>query len=136
MPEAPTGLKRARGAYVPFRGSAWVDDLRHVLSSSGCAGRRTGFPGAGGRRSVPVQALGSVEKEIRKTECLAGRPLLDVVAALQKAGKISESDVAVWKAMVYLRNVFSHPSTQDNRKRDEAVDQLAFIATLLNRLFK
>jgi hypothetical protein len=80
--------------------------------------------------------LGLLKKKSAKPNALTDAPFMDLVAALQKAGKIPEGDMDAWKAMVYLRNRFSHPTAQDIRPRDEGVKQLAYIAELLNRLFK
>jgi len=54
----------------------------------------------------------------------------------RRAGRIPKGDLAAWKSMVFLRNRSSHPTSQVIRTRDEAVRQLAYVADLLNRLFK
>jgi hypothetical protein len=80
--------------------------------------------------------LGLLKKKSAKPNAFPDSPFVELVAALQKAGKIPKGDSAAWKSMVGLRNVFSHPSQQYIRTRQEAVTQLASIAELLNRLFK
>lgn len=80
--------------------------------------------------------LGLLKKKSSKPNAFPDSPFVDLVAALQKAGKIPKGDVAAWKSMVCLRNVFSHPTQQHIRTRHEAISQLAYIASLLNRLFK
>jgi hypothetical protein len=88
---------------------------------------------------LPLAAL-ATEQGFRVLEAGARhrckQPFMDLVAALQKAGKIPEGDMDAWKAMVYLRNRSSHPTAQDIRPRDKGIEQLAYIAELLNRLFK
>lgn len=80
--------------------------------------------------------LGLLKKKSAKPNAYPDSPFVELVAALQKAGKIPEGDLDAWKSMVYLRNVFSHPTSQSIRKRQEAITQLTSIAELLNRLFK
>ena len=79
--------------------------------------------------------LGLVKKNSAKPHALPDAHFVELVGALHEAGKIPESDVAAWKAMVYLRNVFSHAADQYIRKRHEAIEQLAYVAEMLNRLF-
>lgn len=80
--------------------------------------------------------LGLLKKKSAKPNAFPDSPFVDLVAALQKAGRIPKGDLAAWKSMVSLRNLFSHPTSQDIRTRHEAIEQLAYIAELLNRLFK
>ena len=80
--------------------------------------------------------LGLLKKKSAKPNAFPDSPFVDLVAALQKAGKIPKRDFDVWKSMVFVRNRSSHPTSQIIRTRDEAVGQLAYIAELLNRLFQ
>lgn len=80
--------------------------------------------------------LGLLKKKSAKPNAFPDAPFVDLVGALQKAGKIPEGDVAAWKSMVGLRNLFSHSTSQTIRERHSAIEQLAYIAELLNRLFK
>ena len=80
--------------------------------------------------------LGLLKKKSAKPNAFPDSHFVDLVAALQKAGKLPKGDVAAWKSMVSLRNLYSHPTCQYIRKRHEAIAQLAYIAELLNRLFK
>lgn len=80
--------------------------------------------------------LGLLKRKSAKPNAFPDSPFVDLVAALQKAGRIPKGDLAAWKSMVSLRNMFSHPKSQYIRNRDEAIEQLAYIAELLNRLFK
>ena len=80
--------------------------------------------------------LGLLKKKSAKPNAFPDSPFVDVVAALQKAGRIPNGDLAAWKSMVSLRNLFSHPTSQCIRNRQAAIEQLAYIAELLNRLFK
>ncbi|HEY5909376.1 MAG TPA: hypothetical protein VJA21_02100, partial [Verrucomicrobiae bacterium] len=77
-----------------------------------------------------------LKKKSSKPNSFPDYPFVDLVAALQKAGRIPRGDLAAWKSMVSLRNLVSHPTSQSIRKRDEAIGQLTYIAELLNRLFK
>ena len=80
--------------------------------------------------------LGLLKKKSAKPNAFPDAPFVDLVAALQKAGRIPNGDLAAWKSMVSLRNLFSHPTSQCIRNRQEAIEQLAYIVELLNRLFK
>ena len=80
--------------------------------------------------------LGLPKKKSAKASAFPDSPFVDLVAELQKAGRIPKGDLAAWKSMVFLRNRSSHPTSQVIRTRDEAVRQLAYVADLLNRLFK
>lgn len=80
--------------------------------------------------------LGLLKKKSAKPNAFPDSPFVELVAALRKAGKIPKGDLDAWKSMVSLRNLFSHPTQQYIRKRHEAIGQLAYIADLLNRLFK
>jgi hypothetical protein len=80
--------------------------------------------------------LALFERKSAKLNAFTAAPLVNLVGALHKAGKIPEADVAAWKAMVGLRNRYSHPTDQYIRKRHDAIEQLAYVAELLNRLFK
>jgi len=89
---------------------------------------------AGGRHRCKHLRL--LKKKSAKPNALPEAPFVYLVAALQKAGGIPKGDLAAWRYMVNLRNQFSHPTSQSIRTRDEAIEQLAYIAELLNRLFK
>lgn len=80
--------------------------------------------------------LGLLKRKSAKATAFPDSPFVDVVAALQKAGTIPKADLDVWRSMVTLRNNFSHSTSQSIRARHEAIEQLAYIAELLNRLFK
>ncbi len=80
--------------------------------------------------------LGLLKKKSAKPNAFPDSPFVDLVAALQKAGRIPSGDLAAWKSMVSLRNLFSHPKSQSIRNRDEAIGQLTYTAELLNRLFR
>jgi len=55
---------------------------------------------------------------------------------LHKAKEIPQKDLGTWRSMVGLRNSFSHRTAATIRTRHEAIEQMAHIAELLNRLFK
>jgi hypothetical protein len=80
--------------------------------------------------------LGLGKKKSGKAGAFSDKPYLDLVAALHRAGKISEDEWPIWKSMVGLRNSFSHRTSATIRARHEAIAQLAYIAELLNGLFK
>ena len=80
--------------------------------------------------------LGLGKKKSGKADAFPEKPYLDLVDALHGAGKISEDELPIWKSMVRLRNNFSHRTSASIRARHEAIAQLAYIAELLNRLFK
>jgi hypothetical protein len=80
--------------------------------------------------------LGLLKAKSAKPKAYPDAPFVELVAALTKAGRIPKSDRDAWKAMVSLRNIFSHTTSQTIRKRHEAIEQLAYVAELLNRLFK
>lgn len=80
--------------------------------------------------------LGLGKKKSSKPHAFPDKPYLDLVTALHKAGKIPKNDLGIWKSMVVLRNNFSHRAAASIRARHEAIAQLAYIAELLNRLFK
>jgi hypothetical protein len=82
------------------------------------------------------QQLGLGKKKSGKANSFPDKPYLDLVNALHRAGKISDADWPTWKSMVWLRNNFSHRTSASIRARHEAIAQLAYIAELLNRLFK
>lgn len=79
--------------------------------------------------------LGLLKKQRGKEKVLPDTPFAALVAALQKAGKISTGDLRSWETLPFLRNLFSHPKSQTIRSRKEAARQLAYTAELLNRLF-
>lgn len=85
---------------------------------------------------VRCKELGLLKSKIRKTKVLPDESFTDLVAKLKEAGKIGNADCDVWKTMVFLRNRFSHHTSQTIRSRQDAISQLAYIAELLNRLFK
>ena len=79
--------------------------------------------------------LGLLKKKAAKPDAFPAAQFLKLLAALEEAGWIPEGDVDAWKRTVFLRNSFSHPTSQIIRKRHDAIAQLAYIAELLNRLF-
>jgi len=82
------------------------------------------------------EQLGLLQKKSGKTKVLPGTSFADLIAALEQDGKIPDGDLVAWKSMVFLRNRFSHHTSQTIRSRQHAIEQLAYIAELLNRLFK
>jgi hypothetical protein len=84
---------------------------------------------------VRCKQLGLVKKKSGKTKALPDESFADVVAKLKRVGQIPDDDSDLWKSMVFLRNRFSHHTSQTIRARHNAVEQLAFVAELLNRLF-
>jgi hypothetical protein len=84
---------------------------------------------------VRYKQLGLVKAKSVKSKPLPEISFAVVVDQLKVTGAISEKDSVHWKSMVFLRNYFSHHSSQTIRERHGALDQLAFVAKLLNRLF-
>ena len=80
--------------------------------------------------------LGLGRKKSDPADAFSSKPYLDLVEALHKNGKIPPEDLEVWKTMVTLRNTFSHRTRASVRPRHQAIEQFAYIAELLNRLFK
>jgi hypothetical protein len=80
--------------------------------------------------------LGLLKMKPGKKKVLPDTSFAELVAELNRAGKISNEDLDVWKSMIFLRNRYSHHTTQVIRSREDAIRQLAHIAELLNRLFK
>lgn len=80
--------------------------------------------------------LGLAKNKSGKANAFPDKPYLELVTALHKAGEIAKSDLPHWKSMVVLRNNFSHRTSASIRARHEAIAQLAYVAELLNRLFK
>lgn len=89
---------------------------------------------AGARHRCKQLGLG--KKKASKPHAFSDKPYLDLVTALHKSGEIPKNDLCTWKSMVGLRNNFSHRTAAYIRARHEAIAQLAYIAELLNRLFK
>ena len=79
--------------------------------------------------------LGLIKTKSGKKKVLPDLSFADVVEELKRVGQIPGQDSDVWKSMVFLRNSFSHHTSQTIRARHDAVAQLAFVAELLNRLF-
>jgi hypothetical protein len=71
-----------------------------------------------------------------KTKALPEISFSEAVAALHKAGKIPDRDLGPWRTMPFLRNRFSHPSSQTILSRRDAAAVLAYHSQLLNRLFQ
>ena len=71
-----------------------------------------------------------------KTKALPDISFSEVVAALQKAGRIPQSDLDAWKTMPFSRNRCSHPASQTILSRRDAAALLAYHCDLLNRLFQ
>jgi hypothetical protein len=88
---------------------------------------------AGARRRW--KDLGLARKNGGKANLLPEITFSEVIADLQKAGSIPEVDSEAWSTMPFLRNRFSHPSSQEIQSRKDAVRVLAYHAELLNRLF-
>ncbi len=82
------------------------------------------------------QQLSLLKPKRVKTKALPDISFSEVVAALQKAGKISDRDLEAWRTMRFLRNRFSHPSSQTILSRRRAAAVLAYHCQLLNRLFQ
>ena len=85
---------------------------------------------------VRCKQLGLIKTKSGKKKVLPDSSFADVVEELKRVGQIPDHDSDAWKSMVFLRNTFSHHTSQTIRARHDAVGQLAFIAELLNRLFK
>lgn len=85
---------------------------------------------------VRCKQLGWASKKSGKTKALPDVSFADVIAELKRVGQIPDHDSDVWKSMVFLRNSFSHHTSQAIRARHDAIAQLTFVAELLNRLFK
>jgi hypothetical protein len=82
------------------------------------------------------QQLGLLKPKRVKTKALPDIPFSEVIAALQKAGKIPDRDLDPWRSMPFLRNRFSHPASQTILSRRDAAALLAYHCQLLNRLFQ
>ena len=80
--------------------------------------------------------LGLLKKKSGKSKVLPDISFADLIAALGQYSKIPDGDLHAWKSMVFLRNRFSHHTSQTIRSRQDAIEQLAYVAELLNRLFK
>jgi hypothetical protein len=82
------------------------------------------------------QQLGLLKSKRAKMKPIPDTPFADVVAALQKAGRIPTGDVDAWTNMPFLRNCSSHPASQTILDRRKAAESLAYHCQLLNRLFQ
>jgi len=71
-----------------------------------------------------------------KSKVLPDISFSEVVAALEKAGRIPEADLDAWRTIPFLRNRSSHPSSQTILSRRNAAALLAYHCQLLNRLFQ
>jgi len=80
--------------------------------------------------------LGLIKKRPAKTTSLPEISFAEAVDALEKVGRIPPSDLDNWKTMPFLRNRFSHPTSQTIRTRRDAAAELAYHCQLLNRLFQ
>jgi hypothetical protein len=80
--------------------------------------------------------LGLMKHKSGKLYSFPNKPYVDLVAALDQAGKIPKEDLDTWKSMVFLRNNFSHRTSVAIRARHDGILQLSSIAGLLNRLFR
>lgn len=80
--------------------------------------------------------LGLLRAKRGKEKVLPETPFADLVTALRQAGKIPDDDWHAWKTLPFLRNQFSHPTSQTIRSRQDTAGQLAYTSELLNRLFK
>lgn len=82
------------------------------------------------------QQLGLLPEKPGKSKTVPQIGFAELVNALHGDDKIASSDLDTWKAMVSLRNRFSHPTTQIIQRRHDTAESLADQASLLNRLFK
>jgi len=65
---------------------------------------------AGARRRC--KQLGLMKMKPGKRKALPDTPFAELVAALKRADKIPEGDLHAWDTMPFLRNHFSHPTSQ------------------------
>jgi len=79
--------------------------------------------------------LGLLKGRQAKDKFLLDVGFAEILKALTKAGKISPLDVDRWSAVLFLRNCFSHPTSQSITRLEDAVSTLDYAADLLNRLF-
>lgn len=79
--------------------------------------------------------LGLLKQRTGKAKVLPDTPFADLVTILRQAGKIPKGDLDAWRSMVFLRNRFSHPTSQSISSRRDAAGVLAYHSELLNRLF-
>ena len=80
--------------------------------------------------------LGLAKGKRLKIKKLPETSFSEILSALAKAGKIPKADMESWTTMPFLRNRFSHPTSQSIHTLQSAVGVLGFTADLLNRLFK
>ncbi len=80
--------------------------------------------------------LGLLKKKVGKAKALPGIPFVELIELLQHDGKIPEGDLDAWKSMVFLRNRFSHPTSQTILSLKDAAGVLTYHSELLNQLFK
>jgi hypothetical protein len=71
-----------------------------------------------------------------KAKALPVISFAEVVAALQKAGRIPPADLDAWSTIPFSRNRCSHPTSQTILSRRSAAALLAYNCQLLNRLFQ
>ena len=82
------------------------------------------------------QQLSLLKTKRVKTKGLPEVSFSEVIAALQKAGRIPQADWDAWRTMPYSRNRCSHPASQTILSRRDAAALLAYHCQLLNRLFQ
>lgn len=79
--------------------------------------------------------LGLLKGKQSKDKGLQKVGFAEILKALTKAGRIPKADLQAWATMPYLRNRYSHPTSQTIMSLESAVEVLAFTSELLNRLF-
>lgn len=89
---------------------------------------------AGARRRCAD--LGLLKPKRGKDKSLQIVGFAEILKALTTAGKIPKADLEYWPGMLFLRNRFSHPTSQSISAPKTALGVVAFTAGLLNRLFK
>jgi hypothetical protein len=79
--------------------------------------------------------LGLLKTKQAKDKYLRDAGFAEILKALTKTGKIPPPDADAWLAIPFLRNRYSHPTSQSISGLEDAVGTLAYTAELLNRLF-
>jgi hypothetical protein len=80
--------------------------------------------------------LGLVQAKRVTAKTLQDKSISQIISALAKAGKIPKADLEFWITMPFLRNRFSHPTSQTILPLQSALTMVGFTAGLLNRLFR
>jgi len=81
------------------------------------------------------EQLGLLKQKRGKTKVTPITHFVELVTALEKAGRIPKGDLDAWKCMVFSRNRVSHPASQTISSRQNVASVLAYHVELLNRLF-